>query len=37
MNSCHSETEIQEKLTESVGFKGQYGSCQIKKSGVFYS
>jgi hypothetical protein len=30
MNSCHSETEIQEKLTESADFKGQYGSCQYK-------
>ncbi len=30
MNSCHSKTEIQDKLTESVGFKGQYGSCQYK-------
>lgn len=28
MNSCHSETEIQEILTESIDFKGQYDSCQ---------
>ncbi len=28
MNSCHSETEIQEILTESIDFKGQYGSCK---------